>query len=144
MRTEPKNSEHFEFYNANPKGKKTDDCVVRAIAVANGKTWDEVFNALCEIAKKYKVMPNDEKCYGKYLKSLGWIKVSQPRKEDNKKYTAAELCEQLTAYKHTAPRIVNVGCGHVACMKPIDGRFKVVDTWDCTSYCVGQGWVLIA
>ena len=137
----PQNTTTFEYYNANPKGNKTNDCVVRAIATATGKSWDEVFDALCEIAQKDKLMPNDEKCYGKYLKSLGWKKVGQPRKADNKKYTAAEWCEKLLAYNNKQPRLVNVGCRHITCIKPIDGKYKVFDTWDCTNNCVGISWL---
>lgn len=137
----PQNTATFEYFNVNPKGKMTDDCVVRAIAAATGKSWDEVFNALCEVAHKYKLMPSDEKCYGKYLKSLGWKKVGQPRKSDNRKYTLAEWCEALSACKNKPPRIVNVGCYHIVCVKPIDGRYKACDTWDCTGNCVGTSWL---
>ena len=30
----------YVYYNANPKGKRTDDCVVRAIAEAEGRSWE--------------------------------------------------------------------------------------------------------
>ena len=46
-------------YNANPKGWKTDDCVIRAIALATDKTWDQVFTDLNVIAFKKKRTFND-------------------------------------------------------------------------------------
>ena len=50
-------------YNANPKGWKTDDCVIRAIALATNQTWDKVFTDLNEIAFKKKRVFNDKKVY---------------------------------------------------------------------------------
>ena len=61
-------------YNANPKGWKTNDCVIRAIALATNQSWDKVFTDLCEIAFKKKRMLNDPRVYEKYLSQLGWNK----------------------------------------------------------------------
>lgn len=33
------NTDTFEFYNANPSGKYTTDCVARAISAAFGQPW---------------------------------------------------------------------------------------------------------
>ena len=32
----------YIFKNENPYGKMVDDCVIRAIATATGKPWDEI------------------------------------------------------------------------------------------------------
>ena len=37
----------YAYYNENPLGKSTGDCVIRAISKALGKTWDEVYVGLC-------------------------------------------------------------------------------------------------
>ena len=39
----------FTKTNANPKNKRTNDCVIRAIALAENKTWLEVFDELAEL-----------------------------------------------------------------------------------------------
>ena len=41
----------FEFNN-NPKGKKTGDCVIRALAQASGKPYLEVYKELFDISCK--------------------------------------------------------------------------------------------
>jgi len=92
----------MENFNFNDGGRKdagykgqTGDCVVRAIAITTGKTYQEVYDAINELSKskhlgsrkvktvygtKYiKVSASrtgvTRKVYGEYLKSLGyeWI-----------------------------------------------------------------------
>lgn len=42
----------FKYYNANKKNNFIDDCVIRAISVAEGKTWDETYEELSILARK--------------------------------------------------------------------------------------------
>lgn len=42
----------FQYYNANAKNNFIDDCVIRAISVAEGKTWDETYEELSILARK--------------------------------------------------------------------------------------------
>ena len=41
----------YKFYNANAVNKYTDDCVIRAISCATGKSWDCVYDYLSDIAQ---------------------------------------------------------------------------------------------
>lgn len=41
----------YKFHNANARGRFVNDCVVRAISVAEGKTWDESYDELSDIAQ---------------------------------------------------------------------------------------------
>lgn len=121
----------FHFHNANPKNRNTTDCVVRAIATATGKGWDEVLVELTETAIKHKQMINDPACFGKYLESLGWEKRPQPRKDNGKKFTGKEFVKY---FKGTA--VANIGGGHTTCFK-----YGVAwDTWDCTDGTIGNYW----
>ena len=36
----------WEYYNANPLGRKVNDCTVRAISLATEKSWDETYKIL--------------------------------------------------------------------------------------------------
>lgn len=137
----------FHYFNANPKNKSTDDCVIRAICTATDKTWDEVFDSLMKIGMKYKLMPTDNKCYERYLKEIGWVKCSQPRKSDNTKYTGNEYCIKLNkswanGYKDCSSVIAHIGGHHIVCIK-WDGKngFQVNDSWDSTNGCIGNYWV---
>lgn len=49
----------YFYYNANSHGKFVNDCVIRAIAVAEGKTWDETYDDLSRIAKKNGILLDD-------------------------------------------------------------------------------------
>ena len=41
----------FKYYNANPLGRKVDDCTVRAISLATNTSWDETYIQLSEYAR---------------------------------------------------------------------------------------------
>ena len=41
----------YRFYNANAVNKFEDDCVIRAISCATGKSWDYVYDYLSDIAQ---------------------------------------------------------------------------------------------
>ena len=49
----------YRFYNANSKGRFTNDCVVRAISLAEGKTWDETYEELSDIAQQNGILLDD-------------------------------------------------------------------------------------
>ena len=139
-------------YNANPKGWKTNDCVVRAIALATNQSWDKVFTDLCEIAFKKKRMLNDPRVYEKYLSQLGWNKRKQPRfytyedgsRSTYKKETVDEFIinrnfDRLiqTKYDTYIIRVAN----HMTVVKLNEGKFDLFDIWDCGHRCVGEYWV---
>lgn len=122
----------FHYHNENPKNRITGDCTFRAIARATGKSWTEVVMEMAEMSCKTGYAINDKKGIERYLKSIGWIKMSQPRKSDWTKYTGKEFCK---VFKGTC--IAKIGGHHVTCI--IDG--KVNDIWDCTDKCIGNYWV---
>jgi len=41
----------YKFYNANAVNRFTDDCVIRAISCATGKSWDYVYDYLSDLAQ---------------------------------------------------------------------------------------------
>lgn len=41
----------YKYYNANALNKFEDDCVIRAISCATGKSWDYVYEYLSDIAQ---------------------------------------------------------------------------------------------
>lgn len=132
-------TETFVFENMNPKGNVVGDCVVRAVSLAMDKSWDEVYDGLCEIGKKMKRMPNDKQVYGKYLEVTGWKKMKQPRKPDNTKYTGKEWCEWMNE-NHIGTVIAHIGGHHVVCIKLVNGKYKVHDIWNSTGGCIGNYW----
>lgn len=126
------NTKTFMYYNANPKGRITCDCVVRAICTALDKSYNEILKEMFEMAIKTGYEYTDKKCIDKYLQSKGWVKMKQPRKSNNTKYTGEEFCK---IFKETC--VANIGGHHIVCIK--DG--KVYDTWNSTDGCIGNYWV---
>lgn len=127
------NSEHFRFYNANPKNKvSAGDCVIRAIAFASGLGWNTVYTDLCEIGMKMKMMPNDKVVFHRYLEEIGFVKMKTPKNASGCRYTA----EQFASRNPNMLAILSLA-NHLTVIK--DGR--VVDTWDCGFKCVGNYWV---
>lgn len=57
----------YKYYNANSKGNFVNDCVVRAIAVAQGKTWDETYEELSDIAQEEGILLDDVNFVEGYL-----------------------------------------------------------------------------
>lgn len=135
----PEDTNIFHYYNRNPKDKLTNDCVIRAIATATEKTWGEVYNTLCEMGLKYGLMPNDPKCYERYLKELGWVKHNQPRKDDNTKYSGSEFVK-TTEYRNIKNNavIAKIGSHHMTVI--VNG--KIYDTWNCSGNKIGNYWTM--
>ena len=86
-------------YNANPKGLKTGDCVIRALSKATGKSWDEVYTELCEIGYKKKRLPNDSHVYKEFLKNNHFTLSSAKRNSDGKMITVEEFTKRCDSKK---------------------------------------------
>lgn len=118
--------------NLNPRENKTNDCVVRAIMKATGKTWQEVFDGLCEISRQDFKMPNSKDVFAKYLSSLGFIKMPMPKDLGRRiklSIFAMTVGKDKTCVVSVVSHLVAVSNGNI------------YDTWDCSSKCVGNYWV---
>ena len=49
----------YKYYNANSQGNFVNDCVIRAIAVAENATWGDTYDDLSRIAKKNGILLDD-------------------------------------------------------------------------------------
>ena len=49
----------YKFYNANVRGNFVNDCTIRAISLAEGKTWDEAYEELSNIAQRNGIILDD-------------------------------------------------------------------------------------
>lgn len=131
----------FHYYNANPKNKMGDDCVIRAICTALNQSWEQTVRELTEVGIKCGYVLNDKHTYEKYLEQKGWVKHKQPRKADNTKYTGKEYCKLLQEdYDYCIGKsktiIAHIGGHHIVAI--VDCR--VNDIWDSTDGCIGNYW----
>lgn len=132
----------FHFHNANPKGRITTDCVIRAIATATELPYNQVVMELAELQCQTGYDDGDDKLYDKYLISKGFIKHKQPRRLDGTKFTGRDFCEALQDnYEYIigkSPRIVaHIGGHHIVAIK--DAR--IWDTWNSSYKCIGNYWI---
>lgn len=57
----------FQYYNANPLQRKVNDCTVRAISLATGRTWDETYEELSRFAQAQGIMLDEVSYIDRYL-----------------------------------------------------------------------------
>lgn len=124
-------SKYWRFYNANPKFKFTDDCVIRALAFAMKLPWEKVLRDLTEYSVKYGEIMFVANIYGRYLEDNGWTKHKQPVHEDG---TKVRISEFLDNFKGVA--VANAGKEHATCL--FDGY--VWDLGDCSDRVMGNYW----
>ena len=121
----------YKYYNANPKKRKTGDCVIRAICTALDKSWDDVLKDLTEYALKYKYSIASEELYEIYLMDHKWIKHNKPCKRNKNGYILKEWLK-----KHGEEAIVTIDSDHLTYVC----NHIVYDIWDCTEQTVGNFW----
>ena len=106
--------------NPNPAGKLVGDCVIRAVSIASGMTWDRVYYELYQVGMEECDMMSSDAVWGLYLYRLGFEPFLLP-----------ESCPQCTTVREFARRysegtyIIGTG-GHAVCVK--EGNWY--DTWD--------------
>jgi len=107
--------------NVNPEKKKTGDCVIRAIAKAEGKPWLVVFDSLVDIARKTYSSPSYKDVYGMYLGRYKKVTATYAENGKKKYYTVGQVAKWDGTY------IINVR-KHLTTV--IDGN--IYDIWDTT------------
>lgn len=117
----------YRYVNVNPKGRREEDCVCRAISLATGDSYYKVKDKLELTSRLYEC---DTLCVCCYKSLLDNVYKFQ-RINDFKGYKVKELCRFL-------PKgifIVRVK-GHLTCI--IDNEIN--DIWDCGNEVVDIVW----
>lgn len=125
----------FIEYNANPKNKKTGDCVIRSISFATNTKWEIIYRNLAEQGIAKGLMVNDPKNWKRYLELLGYKIQKMPRKPNNKRYTLEEFCDEIAEDDTTY--IVKIA-NHLTVVK----NKNLYDTWNCCKKYVGNYWAV--
>ena len=124
----------FIKYNSNLKNKITNDCVIRAITIATNKNWEDVYRELTELGISKGLMINDKRNWKMYLRRLGYEQQKTPKKENNKRYTIQEFCEELAEVQQEY--IISIR-GHLTIVK----NKNLYDIWNCSNKCMGNYWI---
>lgn len=118
----------YQFYNANPLGKRENDCVCRAIKRATGLTYEEVARKLELIAELFECDSLVMCCYNHLLTSV----FGFPQRFANN-MTVAELGEKLRPHA-----LLIRTDGHLTYVE--DG--VLYDTFDCRRYKADVYWLV--
>lgn len=124
--------------NVNPKNRKTGDCSTRALVTVTGLSYEECLKMQMEESLTCYYDPTSKQVMERVLKKLGWVKMAQPRKIDNTKYTVGEMDKILTNKELKAGVLVTVANHHTAIKED-----NVVDIWDCRGKSVGNYYVKV-
>lgn len=110
----------FVKYNNNPVGANAGDCVIRAISLATGDSWEKTYTALSVEGLAYGDMPNANAVWDNYLRSIGFKRHVCPND-----CPACYSIADFAAERSSGVYIAATG-RHVVAV--IDGNYY--DTWD--------------
>lgn len=116
---------NWHYYNPNPQGKITGDCVIRALSKAFNKSWGTMYSELCGQGMLMADMPNANAVWGKYLDEHGWERFPIPNTCPNC-YTFGDFAKD-----HDQGTFVLATGTHTATI--VDG--ELFDAWN-SSECV--------
>ena len=107
-------------YNPNPEGKRTDDCVVRALSKVLGYDWEKTYADLSVQGMQYHDLWNKNYVWINYLRKAGYNRAIIPNTCPDC-YTIRQFC-----YDHPKGTYILATGAHV--VTAIDGDYY--DTWD--------------
>ena len=119
----------WAYYNPNPKGKKTDDCAVRAIAKAFDVSWDTAKAYIDVYSMEEAEVETSDLVWGKILSIHGF--VMRALYCEKNRCTLNDFCK-----KHQEGIYVLKLPGHVVCVD--SGDFY--DSWDSGQETVLYYW----
>lgn len=125
----------YKNYNANPKQRKTGDCVIRAISVAFDQSWEDTYTDLFNTALKYCYAISCKDNFKKYLDIRGYKMHKMPVHEDGKKYTISDF---IDTHGDTDKTYLILIRGHLTVVK----QNVLYDTWNCSKKYMGNYWVI--
>lgn len=126
----------YKEKNENPKNRKTGDCSTRALVGCLGISYDEALKLQMKWSLKTYYDPTSKQVMEKVLQEFGYVKMKQPKKCDNKKYTVGEMDQVLTKKQMQEGVLITVANHHTCIVNGV-----VQDIWDCRCKSVGNYYV---
>ena len=114
----------WRYYNANSRGNSVNDCVVRAISKAEGKTWDETYEELSDIAQYQGILLDDVNFVERYLDK-------RYKRQCHYSKTVGEFLEEFSKGTY----LITMQ-GHITCIK----NGILYDTFDCRPIRMWCAW----
>lgn len=114
----------FKYYNANPRGLYIEDCVLRAISVAEGISWQECHEKLSRLANKEATLLSDVIFVEGYLD------------DRYQRYCYTNLTVGEFAKRCPKGNYLVTMNGHITAII----NNAIVDTWDCSKRIMKCCW----
>lgn len=114
----------FIYTNLNPVANRTDDCVVRACAIATNHSWDTTYMDIARLGQSMGFMPEKGAVWGAYLRQRGFYRDIIPNTCPDC-YTVKRFA--MDHPKGTYVLAIDGSPGHVVAV--VDGDY--LDIWDC-------------
>ena len=111
----------YIHYNNNPRDNhEAGDCVIRAISVTTGKSWDEIYTALCAEGFYMGDWGNNNAAWDWYVRNLGFTRHICP--DD------CPHCYSLTDFAEQHPTGTYIVATGTHAIAVVDGDYY--DAWD--------------
>lgn len=110
----------FIYTNPNPLDKKTGDCVIRAIAIATGSTWEDAYMDLCMEGLLMADLPNSNAVWSSYLRKHGYKRSIIPN--------TCPDCYTVQDFAEDHPYGTYVLCNGTHTVTIING--SILDAWN--------------
>lgn len=110
----------YIYYNPNPSGQRTGDCVIRAVAKATDIDWERSYINLALQGYIMYDLPSSNRVWGNYLESKGFKKRYLPDICPDC-YTVKDFCKDYSKGTY----VLATGSHAIAV---IDGNYY--DVWD--------------
>lgn len=114
----------YRYYNANPLNNNIADCTVRSISTAQGKTWDETYIELSDLAQRKGLLFDDVNFIEDYLDK-------RYKRQCHYSDTVGDFIEE-----HPKGTYLITMKGHITCVK----NGVLIDTFDCRSRRMWCAW----
>lgn len=115
----------YKYYNANINGNFVNDCVIRAISVAENKTWGDTYDELSKIAKKNGILLDD----------VNFVEPLLDYRYNRVRTYFSETVEDFIKEHPYGTYLITMN-GHITVSK--DGT--IYDTFDCRNRILRDAW----
>lgn len=117
----------YKYYNANSQNNFVNDCVIRAIAVAENRSWGDTYDDLSRIAKKNGILLDD----------VNFVEPLLDFRYNRVKTYSGDTVRDVIEDNPIGTYLITMN-GHITVA--IDGI--IYDTFDCRNRIVRDVWVV--
>ena len=128
---QPSRGKHYAYFNANPKKRETDDCVIRALAIAFDLTWYDIYDALEKIGRDNATVQDSDDCWKAFIQKQNVEPIQTIHKGDRRRKRGLDFAKE-----HADGRYVLNMAGHLSVC--VDGC--IYDIFDCSDSMVYKAW----